>query len=254
MAEDNTNAMPATATPPVGNPLGGIKPAQRPVLHKGDEASATTAIEQLKNVTQKLKDVTQPIPQQAILRTTGVIGAKEMSDAQREAAKSRTARISLSEAIGAASVREEAAPMKTIRIKRPVGLSSPTAAASAPAGASVPAAPAAAPAATADSPTITQRKTLKIARPAAGARPVLARPGAASAAKPAAAKAEGEEGAPAPAPVVNSLPPPAAVKDLPTGLSVFGLVIQIAACIVIGITGYLLYQNSQMPLHCGGLL
>ena len=83
--------------------------------------AAPKALDQLKSVTQKLKGVTQEIPQQAILRKTGIISDQAMTEAQKQASKARTARISLSDAIGAAPVKE-AAPMKTIRIKRPVDI------------------------------------------------------------------------------------------------------------------------------------
>ena len=118
-----------------------------------------------------------------------------MSESQREAAKHKTSRISLSDAMGVAPVKNDAAPMKTIRIKRPINIPTPTptstltpqpkladapAAAgdqdktlkvASPTGLSSPAAPAA-PAAeaaaekpAAPAPTVTQRKTLKITRP-----------------------------------------------------------------------------------------
>ena len=101
-------------------------------------------MEQLKAVTQKLKGITQEIPQQAILRKTGIIAETAMTDAQKEAAKHKTARISLSDAMGVAPVKNENAPMKTIRIKRPVGLGAVPAAPAAAAPAA--AAPAAKPA------------------------------------------------------------------------------------------------------------
>ncbi len=161
-------------------------------------------MEALKSVTQKLKGITQQIPAQAILHKTGIISDAAMSDSQKQAAKSKTARISLSDAMGVAPVKNESAPMKTIRIKRPIDIPGatkplapqpPSGAAAAPAAVPAPVdapvppmpteksdaksvlsseAPAAAPAAapTAASPTITQRKTLKITRPgAAGVRP-----------------------------------------------------------------------------------
>ena len=118
------------------------------------------AMEQLKSVTQKLKGVTQEIPQQAILRKTGIIADQDLTEAQKQASKSRTARISLSDALGVAPVQNEAAPIKTIRIKRPDSIAKP--APSAPAAAPAPAAEPAAeqpsqPAAAAPSPTLTQR-------------------------------------------------------------------------------------------------
>ena len=215
----------------------------KPVVPAAPAAAAAPAVselpkpmEQLKSVTQKLKGITQEIPQQAILHKTGIIAEGELTDAQKEAAKNRTARISLSDAMGVAPVKEEAAPMKTIRIKRPVNipgatstLTPPAASASAPADAS--AAPATAPAATGATPapaasapaaaakpapgaTITQRKTLKIARPGGAAvRPGgkfgVKRPSQATTiAKP----APGASGAPA----GNAAAPAAdAVADIP---------------------------------------
>ena len=79
-------------------------------------------MEALKSVTQKLKGITQQIPAQAILHKTGIIADGAVSDAQKQAAKSKTARISLSDAMGVAPVKNEAAPMKTIKIKRPVDI------------------------------------------------------------------------------------------------------------------------------------
>ena len=170
-------------------------------------------MEQLKTVTQKLKGITQQIPQQAILRKTGIIADAAMSEAQKEAAKHKTARISLSDAMGVAPVKDEHAPMKTIRIKRPIDI--PTAATApkaetAPAAAPESAAPAAAGAEASGAATITQRKTLRIARPGSAVRPAgkfgIKRPGAVSAAaKPA--------GAPA-APTAEGAPSEPAVADI----------------------------------------
>ena len=226
------------------------------------------AMEQLKSVTQKLKGVTQEIPQQAILRKTGIIADQDLTEAQKQASKSRTARISLSDALGVAPVQNEAAPIKTIRIKRPDSIAKP--APSAPAAAPAPAAEPAAeqpsqPAAAAPSPTLTQRKTLKIARPGA-VRPSgkfgIKKPGAAAA--PAAPAAEGGDVAdipdipdmPAAAPAVAApaaAPVPAnAVPSLSTGATITGIVFQLAACVVIGALGYFLFLDAQLPLFCGG--
>ena len=226
------------------------------------------ALEQLKSVTQKLKGVTQEIPQQAILRKTGIIADQDLTEAQKQASKSRTARISLSDALGVAPVQNEAAPIKTIRIKRPDSIAKP--APSAPAAAPAPAAEPAAeqpsqPAAAAPSPTLTQRKTLKIARPGA-VRPSgkfgIKKPGAAAA--PAAPAAEGGDVAdipdipdmPAAAPAAAApaaAPVPAnAVPSLSTGATITGIVFQLAACVVIGALGYFLLLDAQLPLFCGG--
>ena len=88
---------------------------------------ATSALEDLKKITQRLKSVTQQIPQQAILHKTGIIADQALTDEQKEASKSRTSRISLSQALGAAPVKNDASPIKTIRIKRPDGIGSASA-------------------------------------------------------------------------------------------------------------------------------
>ena len=212
-------------------------------------------MEQLKSVTQKLKGITQQIPAQAILHKTGIIADQGLTEAQKQASKSRTARISLSDAIGAAPVQNEAMPMKTIRIKRPVDLK-PANAAPAPAEpeAAAPAAAEAAPAPAAE--TLTQRKTLKISRPTAGAvRPTgkfgVKKPGATAAAKPA------EGGEVADIADIPDLPAPAApaamvatsvsneISDVPVGLAIFDLLLQIAACAGICFLSYLLYTDLQ---------
>ena len=237
-----------------------------PAAAPAPEQQGGGAMEQLKSVTQKLKGVTQEIPQQAILRKTGIIADQDLTEAQKQASKSRTARISLSDALGVAPVQNETAPIKTIRIKRPDLIAKP--APSAPAAAPAPAAEPAAEqpsqhAAAAPSPTLTQRKTLKIARPGA-VRPSgkfgIKKPGAAAA--PAAPVAEGGDvadipdipdmpaaaaAAPAAAPV-----PANAVPSLSTGATITGIVFQLAACVVIGALGYFLLLDAQLPLFCGG--
>ena len=301
MADDNVNSV-AGSVPPPANPIGqprastlklkpvirrptigatgaakpGIRPGMKlptqPPAASGGPAAAPAeqpqpgAMEQLKSVTQKLKGVTQEIPQQAILRKTGIIADQDLTEAQKQASKSRTARISLSDALGVAPVQNEAAPIKTIRIKRPDSIAKP--ASSAPAAAPAPAAEPAAEqpsqhAAAAPSPTLTQRKTLKIARPGA-VRPSgkfgIKKPGAAAA--PAAPAAEGGDVAdipdipdmPAAAPAAPAAAPvPAnAVPSLSTGATITGIVFQLAACVVIGALGYFLLLDAQLPLFCGG--
>lgn len=282
MAEEKPSPISAPK-PPAVNPLGGatathastlkLKPVIRkptlggqgaprpglklptPAAPKPPVASASpapdvpapeSAVDKLKGVTQKLKGVTQQIPQQAILHKTGIIADQNLMDeAQKQAAKSRTARISLSDALGVAPVQNEAAPMKTIRIKRP----SDIAAAAAPA-ASASAAPAPA---DAGETTVTQRKTLKIARPGA------TRPGAPKLSlskKPAAAPEEGAATPPEgeiadipemPAVPAAAFPPPAmsadGVPDVPSGLLVFDFILQFAACCAVGFLGWLLYTD-----------
>lgn len=214
-------------------------------------------MEQLKTVTQKLKGITQQIPQQAILHKTGIIADQDLSEAQKQAAKSRTARISLSDALGVAPVKNEAAPMKTIRIKRPDAIAKPGEEAAAPAEAPAPA----------EGPksTITQRKTLKLTRPGVGhpTKLGLKKPGAPAPAAESAPAAEGE---------VSDIPPVADIADIPEmpaagaaapapadgvadvskGMNIASIIVQLAACAVIGVLGYYLYQDVNLPLFCGG--
>ena len=175
--------------------------------------------------------------------------------------------------MGVAPVKSESAPLKTIRIKRPTALPTPTASLTPqpkPAGdattvAAKPAGDAPAPAdstaADAKSTTVTQRKTLKIARPGGAVRPAgkfgIKRPGATSAptvkaAQPAAANGE--------APVAD-IPEIADIPDIPSvpqpnmpvvaaeeGASwawTLSALVQLAACIAIGALAWFLYQNTQ---------
>ncbi len=278
-AATSTHASTLKLRPVIRKPtIGGAKPGFRPGLklptQKGLPAAskpatapeAPSAMDQLKGMTQKLKGATQQIPQQAILRKTGIIADETLTEAQKQASKSRTARISLSDAIGVAPVQNEAAPMNTIRIKRPTAPSKPTVSAPVtPAPAEAPEAPEvhqeAAPQPTAAvSPSVTQRKTLKVSRPGvrptAGSKLTLKRPGAAPVAQPA-APAEGEvadipqgEVAAAPAAAAPGVAPAPVddrnrIKDVPIGLQVFDLILQIAACIAIGYLGYLLYLDCE---------
>ena len=273
----------------------GVKLPPKPVIRKPGATAAAAPLpkpvapvadlpkpmEALKTVTQKLKGITQEVPQQAVLHKTGIISEGGMSDSQKEAAKHKTARISLSDAMGVAPVKDEAAPMKTIRIKRPIDIPTPTpttslapqpkadAAPAAPAPAAAkPTAPAPAPAAPA--PTVTQRKTLKITRPGG----VAVRPGgkfgvkrpeqaaaklaAPSAAASAAAPADGEVpeiadipnvSAAAPAPVAAA----PAVEEGPAWLWTLSTIFQFAACVAIGALAWFLWENTQLPTYCGGL-
>ena len=234
-------------------------------------AASGNALEQLKSVTQKLKGVTQEIPQQAILRKTGIIADQDLSDAQKQASKSRTARISLSDALGVAPVQNEAAPIKTIRIKRPDSIAKGPATETDAAPAEGEETETAATAAGDSSTSITQRKTLKISRPGA-VRPAgkfgIKKPGAAPAAAPAAPASDGApaaaEGEVADIPDIADMPtvtgpkfaPASAqagtIPDVPKGVAILGLLVQIAACVAVGFLGYMLYQDAQMPLFCGG--
>ena len=299
MADDNVNLVAGTEPPPanpisqprastlklkpvirkptIGGATGLPKPSVRPGMKLPTQPPAapaaapagqpqTGAMEQLKSVTQKLKGVTQEIPQQAILRKTGIIADQDLTEAQKQASKSRTARISLSDALGVAPVQNEAAPIKTIRIKRPDAIAKPaTPAPAAPAPAPAPAPAAEKPAEPAPAaPTLTQRKTLKIARPGA-VRPSgkfgIKKPCAAAPAAPA-----GEGGDVADIPDVPDMPavggapavpaavqvPANAVPSLSKGATITGIIFQVAACVVVGALAYYLYLDAQLPLFCGG--
>ena len=225
------------------------------------ESDMPKPLEALKSVTQKLKGITQEIPQQAILRKTGIIADAAMTEAQKEAAKHKTARISLSDAMGVAPVKNENAPMKTIRIKRPVGIPSATAPLAPQPKAETPAEAPAAEAKAAEAPTastITQRKTLKIARPGGGAvRPAgkfgIKRPSQATTVvqkAPDAAAAAPEAGAVADIPEIPDMPAApmpmpgkAAQSDGPAWLWTLSTLVQAAACVAIGALAWQLYLN-----------
>lgn len=239
-------------------------PAAPAVATAAPAHAAPKALDQLKSVTQKLKDVTQEIPQQAILRKTGIIAEQTLTEAQKQASKARTARISLADAIGVAPVKNESAPMKTIRIKRPLDL--PNAGAKPPVATAVPVAPAAeaAPAPAAEepkkaesAPTLTQRRTLKVARPGVGApRPGAPKIGAVKkpeGAAPAAgaASAEGEVAdipdiPDMPAAMAPVAPQPAGEKDVPVFVGIVSLIVQVAACAVMGMLAYMLYTATSI--------
>ena len=262
--------------------LGGAKPGVNPGLKlptqvgvpKPAAPAAPDSMEQLKSVTQKLKGITQEIPQQAILRKTGIIADGAMSEAQKEAAKHKTARISLSDAMGVAPVKNENAPMKTIRIKRPsdiaggtsrlpaqpaakpaaVAPAAPAAKPEAPAApADTAAAPAAKSAATTQPVSVTQRKTLKISRPGGPVRPsgkfTVKRPGADAAKPPADAAKPPADGDVADIPDIPSMPqapvPVQAVDDVAGWVQTLSMIVQLAACVAIGVLAWFLYQNTQ---------
>lgn len=211
---------------------------------------ATSALEDLKKITQRLKSVTQQIPQQAILHKTGIIADQALTDEQKEASKSRTSRISLSQALGAAPVKNDASPIKTIRIKRPDGIGTASASSKLKPVSRAGSAPAAA---ESDGETLTQRKTLKISRPGAPVRPggkfSVKRPGAA----PAAADANGGENTDIPEiedipdldTTASAAPKSAAdgVKDVSPTLLAADTVLQAVACAAMGLLGWLLYAD-----------
>ena len=224
-------------------------------------------MEALKSVTQKLKGITQQIPQQAILRKTGIIADAAMTDAQKQAAKSKTARISLSDAMGVAPVKNENAPMKTIRIKRPVSIPGATETKLSPVAPKMPtsdgaAADAAPTSSTATASTdagasVTQRKTLKISRPGGGAvRPTgkfgIKRPAtqAPTVVKPAAGgekpPADGAVADIPDIPNIPEMPTPTSkpVSDGPAWLWTLSALVQVAACAAMGALAWFLYENT----------
>ena len=242
-------------------------------------APAEKPMATLKSVTQKLKGITQQIPQQAILRKTGIIADGAVTEAQKEAAKHKTARISLSDAMGVAPVKDEHAPMKTIRIKRPVNISGATSTATlatmaplpSPAAKAPAAAPAEAPAPEEDASavSVTQRKTLKISRPGGAVRPTgkfgIRRPAGAAAPAahtpppPAAAKSDEDaptiatvaapDGAVADIPDIPSMVPPlpektSAADSTPGWLLTLSSIVQAAAVVAIGALAFFLYENT----------
>ena len=247
-----------------------------------DVSGLPKPMEALKSVTQKLKGITQEIPQQAILHKTGIIAEGGQSEAQKEAAKHKTARISLSDAMGVAPVKNEAAPMKTIRIKRPIDIPGATSSLTPPAAAPVPVAPVAeaptaapaqaAPAAETTAPataakpapaaTVTQRKTLKIARPGGmavrpGGKFGIKRPSQATTianADPAAPSAEAAPAGdvavadipdlPTNVPAIPAAAAPAEVEG-PAWLWTLSTLVQAAACVAIGALAWFLYTNTQ---------
>jgi hypothetical protein len=213
-------------------------------------------IEALKGMTQKLKGVTQQIPQQAILRKTGIIAEDAVTDAQKEAAKHKTARISLADAIGAAPVQNENAPMKTIRIKRPSDIvggadrlppTPPAEPAATPAPSATEAGSTPAPAAATPAPGITQRKTLKISRPGAikpAGKFAVKKPSAVK--PPEADKVDDIEDIPdIPTAIHQPTPIAPAAAPAPSWMQAFSLTVQVAACVAMGVLAYFLFESSN---------
>ena len=234
----------AGAAAPLPKPIS-ASPLPKPVTPAAPaEPAAPQAekpMEALKSVTQKLKGITQQIPQQAILHKTGIIADSAATDAQKEAAKHKTARIALSDAMGVAPVKDEHAPMKTIRIKRPGNLPSTPASPVTPAAA----APAAAPAETPAAASVTQRKTLKITRPGpGGVRPKFGRP--AAAASPAAEASPAGEVADIPD-IPAVVPPTPAAPARTSVATIIATIMQLAACGAIGALAWFLYECTEKP-------
>ena len=244
--------------PPIAKPLGPqptvtkLAPSEPAAPAAASASTPASPLDQLKGMTQKLKGITQEIPSQAILRQTGIIAGQNLTEAQKTASKSSTMRISLSDAIGVAPVTETNAPMKTIRIKRPVDLpTSKSTVAPAPA----PAAPEAPAAAEEKAPTMTQRKTLKIARPGLKRGPGLSVHKSGTAV-PMPADAPNPEADVADIPDIPDMPAngPAAFQpaqadgpaDPPKAVSILGIVVQIAACGVMGFLAWMLYTDTTL--------
>ena len=215
------------------------------------------------------------MPAQAVLRKTGIIAEGIITPAQQQAAKSKTSRISLEAAIGVAPAKESAAPLKTIRLRRPTDLKHPAPSPMKPVGAPEAAAPASitsaptvisehspaaaeSPAGETETSTTTQKKTLKLHRPSGLGvkRPTLGikKPGE----EPA---AEGEVPEMPPAdmgdvPEIKPLSPmdfsAAPAENLSEGVpgwvAAFSLVTTIAALLVLGAVVYFLYMEGVGPV------
>lgn len=262
---------PAASVPAAAAPQPKEEAVDKPVEVKPpvvEEVKEIKPLDALKSATQKLKGVTQPIPPQAILRKTGIIADTQMSEAQKEASKHKTARISLSDAIGVAPVNNENQPMKTIRIKRPIDIPGVANRLKSSSDETVKPDPAGEPpkdavSAASENPTIkaaapsmlTQRKTLKISRPQSAVRPTgKFTTKRATAAKKAEDASQVKEASSADN-TVGDIPEIPNIPDMPAQQPqpaqeagwVFTLssVVQLAACGVIGALAWYLYQNTQ---------
>ena len=274
-AEEPVSAAAAPAETVKPAPVGPAAKVEKPVAAAGD------ALSTLKTITKNLKSLTSPIPQQAILRKTGIIAdqSQALTDAQKQAAKSKTSRISLADAVGAAPVKNDGAPMKTIRIKRPVDLPLGGPGSLAPSAKkatakivepppSVVNAEPSAPQAGAEV-SATQRKTLKISRPSGGTMRPAGRFGVkkpALSAAPAVNEASDQPGAEvahvadiADIPDMPAMPVNVSafassgssndtVADVPAAVATLGLVAQLAACVAMGALVWFLYQDSIVRL------
>ena len=111
-------AKPVTLKPAAGTPP---PPAAVPEAAAEPSPAAPAAPASAAGSPQ-LKAITSPIAAQAILRKTGIIAEGILTPAQAQAAKTKTSRISLESAIGVAPAMKSAAPMKTIRLRRPTDI------------------------------------------------------------------------------------------------------------------------------------
>ena len=282
------NPSPAPAAPAAA-PSSGVstiklKPViRKPTIHKpviggspkpAAPAPATPAAAQnTKKTTQSLAAVSDQMPAQAVLRKTGIIAEGIITPAQQQAAKSKTSRISLESAIGVAPAKETAAPLKTIRLRRPTDLKhpapSPLKPVESPAAEPAPAAPALEDATTvvkapedAEGSTTTQKKTLKLHRPSGLGvkRPTLGikKPDESTGAPAAVADGDVPELGPSDMGDVPELKPlspmdfsaapaKATSAGVPGWVAAMSLVTTIAALAVVGVVVYFLYMEGVGP-------
>ncbi len=285
------NPSPAPAAPAAA-PSSGVstiklKPViRKPTIHKpviggspkpaAPAPAAPAAAQNTKKTTQSLAAVSDQMPAQAVLRKTGIIAEGIITPAQQQAAKSKTSRISLESAIGVAPAKETAAPLKTIRLRRPTDLKHPapsplkpvaspaadTAPTAAPALEDAPTVAAAKPAEAADNSTTTQKKTLKLHRPSGLGvkRPTLGikKPEESTGAPTAVADGDVPELGPSDMGDVPELKPlspmdfsAAPAKETSAGVpgwvAAMSLVTTIAALAVVGVVVYFLYMEGVGP-------
>lgn len=240
-------------------PMTPAAPAAAAALSAAKPAAPAGVPPTLKRATQNLKSVTGPIPAQATLRKTGIIAEGIITPAQKQAAKSKTSRISLESAIGVAPAKEGPAPLKTIRLRRPADLKPPAAltpasAAPAPAPEAAAPAPAPAPAMAPVEPapmepdaSDTQKKTMKLHRP--GAAVGIKKPSLGIKKPEAAAPETGDVGDIPDMPIgdLKPLAPVAAqgtCAGVPKGVAVVSMLATLAALLVIGVVVYFLYTEG----------
>lgn len=253
---------PVIRRPTIHKPVvGGARPPVAPAAAPAPAAPAA------KSSTQNLKSVTGPIPAQAVLRKTGIIAEGIITPAQQQAAKSKTSRISLESAIGVAPVKEtSAAPLKTIKLRRPTDIpkpapfkpiapAAPAAAAEPPPVAPLDDIPPAVPAADAAEPeaaTTTQKRTLKLHRPGMG----LKKPSMGPAVAPAAPAADGGVADIADIPDIPGMPmetvsAPAKSAGVPSWFAAMSLVASIAVLFALGGLLYFLWMDGNAPEGAG---
>ena len=109
------------AKPVTLKPASGTPPPPAAVPEAVAEAPAPAAPAENPAEAQP-KSTTSPIAAQAVLRKTGIVAEGILTPAQAQAAKTKTSRISLESAIGVAPPAKSAAPMKTIRLRRPTDI------------------------------------------------------------------------------------------------------------------------------------